>query len=1643
MVQASRTFRIFVSSTFSDLKEERNALQKKVFPRLRELCMQHGYRFQAIDLRWGVREEASLDQQTMKICTEEIQRCQRVTLRPNFIMLLGDRYGWRPLPYEIPAEEFVEIKRFISDADKELLSYWYKRDENAVPPVYCLQPRTGEFTHYEKWEVVEHRLHDILLQSITRMELPAEEWVKYTASATEQEIIQGLKAPKSDEHVFCFFRTVKDLPQDAFAKDFIDLDKIGNLDEDANAKLKDLKDKLRSLLHGNIYEYEAAWADRGLTTDHIDRLCEDVYNSLARIINKEIAKLEEIDPLDKEIADHHAFGKDRAKFFIGRAAILQTMSNYVKGTDKHPLAVFGESGSGKSALMAKAIEILKREQPKAVVISRFIGATPSSTDIRSLLESLCREIYTVFDFDNQKRRRLAEIDGESEEARKKREEIEEEYSIPSDIQKLPLTFHKFLNKIPRNKNLFLFLDSLDQLSDTNNARNLIWLPAELPEHVRLIVSTLTGECLSVLEKKLPATNIVKLDSMHLEEGSALLDAWLKDADRTLQNCQREEVLSKFRNNGLPLYLKLAFEEARRWKSYTEKIELSPDIPGVIRDLFRRLSSDANHGRVMVSRSLGFLAAAKNGLTEDELLDVLSLDEEVFQDFIKRAYHKPPEKRLPVIVWSRLYFDLEPYLTERSADGTSLLAFYHRQFGEVVAEEFLPGESKRKRHDGLARYFDRQLLWIEKEGKKTANLRKVSELPYQQTYGWLWDKIEQTLCNLHFIEAKCMAGMTYDLIEDYDRALDVLPEVQEEKQKEREHQKQVKKYIDNLIAFAQGDIPLLETIPSVELMSDEKLNKDNKIINPTRLVRVRAFSQFVNSESHLLMKFASQPGFCLQQAYNFANSGPIATAVEELIKNKLDGILILKSQYHRPEYNPHPALIKTFESQAVNSVSITADGKHAVSAGRLDIRLWDLIRGECLLILEGHATDTNDGVNSVSVTPDGKLAISGADDKTLRVWDLKKGQCIQILVGHTESVTSVSITPDGKLAISGSRDQTLRVWDIEKGQCIRILEGQSVTSVNITPDGKRAVSGSNKTIRVWDLKNGRCIRTLVGHTESVTSVSITPDGRRAVSAGYDKTLRIWDLNESQCLRTIISQINVYSVAITSDGKYAISGDWDNNIGVWDLENCHCIKLFEGHINGAPSVSITPDGKLAISGSRDQTLRIWDLEKGVTLPVCEGHTDYVKKVSFTPDGMNLISASNDKTLKIWDIASGECIRTLEGHPDEVYPPGVSITPDGKGAISWGKYDGNMNIWNLMNGLCLNKFKLYRHSFKSVIITPDGSRAISMGEDEDFEEDDILRIWDIEKGECLQELMAHDGDIEIICSTPDGKWVISAGDDSTLRIWDLETGRLLNTLIGNPYWITLLDITPDGKLAISGGQSEKTLQVWDITRGKYLRSLVGHTSVVESVCITQDGKLAISGSRDQTLRVWNLRNGECLKTLVGHTDFITSINISPDGKLIISKSLDKTLRVWNLESGDCVGIFEAKGEIISVSEIRASGHFACGTYRGEVILLSISNYPFGPPTVTPVRLWLYGKNETVGCWDDEIKTVCNWCGHRFTINNEILDVISNININLYLDQSPCLELPVKVWDESRLLSECPHCNKPLKFNPFIVDKAIKERY
>jgi|GEM_PF-5124084 len=54
MPAAGQIIRLFVSSTFADFALERTILQRRVFPALRQECQAAGFRFQPIDLRWGI-----------------------------------------------------------------------------------------------------------------------------------------------------------------------------------------------------------------------------------------------------------------------------------------------------------------------------------------------------------------------------------------------------------------------------------------------------------------------------------------------------------------------------------------------------------------------------------------------------------------------------------------------------------------------------------------------------------------------------------------------------------------------------------------------------------------------------------------------------------------------------------------------------------------------------------------------------------------------------------------------------------------------------------------------------------------------------------------------------------------------------------------------------------------------------------------------------------------------------------------------------------------------------------------------------------------------------------------------------------------------------------------------------------------------------------------------------------------------------------------------------------------------------------------------------------------------------------------------------------------------------------------------------
>ena len=114
-MSVSNELRVFISSTFRDLHEERELLVKKIFPEIRALCRERGITFTEVDLRWGLTQEDAVLGQVTRTCLEEIDKC-----RPYFIGVTGRRYGYVPELHEYYKDpELLERWPWIEDAAME------------------------------------------------------------------------------------------------------------------------------------------------------------------------------------------------------------------------------------------------------------------------------------------------------------------------------------------------------------------------------------------------------------------------------------------------------------------------------------------------------------------------------------------------------------------------------------------------------------------------------------------------------------------------------------------------------------------------------------------------------------------------------------------------------------------------------------------------------------------------------------------------------------------------------------------------------------------------------------------------------------------------------------------------------------------------------------------------------------------------------------------------------------------------------------------------------------------------------------------------------------------------------------------------------------------------------------------------------------------------------------------------------------------------------------------------------------------------------------------------------------------------------------------------------------------------------------
>lgn len=819
-------------------------------------------------------------------------------------------------------------------------------------------------------------------------------------------------------------------------------------------------------------------------------------------------------------------------------------------------------------------------------------------------------------------------------------------------------------------------------------------------------------------------------------------------------------------------------------------------------------------------------------------------------------------------------------------------FFHRSLGDWLRNSDLSKDYAIKEQNG---HCELAHLGMKTYAKGLNHLPDymLAHLPFHLCLAQKWDDLVQILTDLSFIEKKCSAGMTYDLVRDYEDAIWALPDCRPLIENQKKQTKRCQEYTEAIMAFARGEAAFPEAVFASQPLSEAAISAENKrmMISPTRQDRILSFYRFIFSQRHDFARFSSIPGFCLQQAYNFSKSGPVARASQHIIKQGVDDIILEKIVAHSLEQSLQPALLRT---------------------------------------LEGHSS----WIICTAMTPDGQIAISGSVDETLRVWSPEIGECLRVLRGHTDIIHDVSITPDGRLALSASQDKTVRLWQLSSGQCLTTFDNHlaGVTSTTITPDGAIGASADQfGWIYIYQINESKVSHSL-NTKKPVQHIEISPNGKRLYVAYHNMPLHVWQILEEAQLAPLDDIIVHSSFDITPDEKRVIVNGSDDAAIVWDMASGKKIQSLYGHEGGIESVRITPDGRRAISCGRDKVIRVWDTDTGVCFRNLRAHTRRVVSVCIRSDARQAISAGLDKTLRIWDIESGKCIQHLETHSFSVNS--MCISQDGKTAIS-GSVDKLICLWDLATGTCKKILEGHTSSVESVNLNSTGKWAVTGSRDK------TVRIWDIQTGDCSRVLHGHMDDVYSVCLSSDGKRAVSGSRDKTLRVWDLETGHCLKTLKGHSLTVGSVRLTPDKRYAVSGSR-DRTLRIWNIETGECLKTLTGHQLTVESIIVSPNGKYLISASRDRTVRVWNIQTGKCKQVLLGHTGWVKTVTTTLDGNYIISGSWDCTLRVWNLYSGECQAVFQTEYGVSAISEVTKNGRFACGTKMGKVILLRMKVYP-----------------------------------------------------------------------------------------------------
>lgn len=192
--------------------------------------------------------------------------------------------------------------------------------------------------------------------------------------------------------------------------------------------------------------------------------------------------------------------------------------------------------------------------------------------------------------------------------------------------------------------------------------------------------------------------------------------------------------------------------------------------------------------------------------------------------------------------------------------------------------------------------------------------------------------------------------------------------------------------------------------------------------------------------------------------------------------------------------------------------------------------------------------------------------------------------------------------------------------------------------------------------------------------------------------------------------------------------------------------------------------------------DPSICVWNVASGKLLVRLAGHPR-IAALAFSQNDKTLVSASADRTVRVWSLPDGKNTQTLQAAFPEIY------------------------------------------SFRTVAISPDGTRIAAGGDGNVYARQFPIKVWDLSKNQAETTLHGHAAPLAVLAFSPDGKTLLSGDKDGDLRQWNTTNWQQLGDapVAGVPSVITAA-YSPDGKSVLAAYQ-DGGMRLWNASGLKLL--------------------------------------------------------------------------------------------------------------------------------------------------------------------------------------------------------------------------------